>query len=118
MREGATTADGQRMKELERESKELRRTNEILKVASAFLPRRSSTADSSPEGAHRRASRYVRGRADLLGSADLPFRIDGMQRFGATPRPCLPRCRTIGRPRHRDHTRSGRPARVAICRKR
>ena len=37
VREGATTADAQRMKELEREVKELRRANEILKVASAFF---------------------------------------------------------------------------------
>jgi transposase len=36
-REGVTTADAQRMKELEREVKELRRANEILKVASAFF---------------------------------------------------------------------------------
>jgi transposase len=34
-REGITAADAQRMKELERENKELRRANEILKVASA-----------------------------------------------------------------------------------
>lgn len=44
------------MKELEREVKELRRANRILKLAGAFLPRRSSTADSSPEGLHRQAS--------------------------------------------------------------
>jgi transposase-like protein len=37
VREGTTTADVQRMKELERENKELRRANEILKVASAFF---------------------------------------------------------------------------------
>ena len=37
VREGVTTADAQRMKELERENKELRRANEILKVASAFF---------------------------------------------------------------------------------
>ena len=37
VREGTTTADTQRMKELERENKELRRANEILKVASAFF---------------------------------------------------------------------------------
>jgi transposase len=35
--EGVTTVDAQRMKELERENKELRRANEILKVASAFF---------------------------------------------------------------------------------
>ena len=37
VREGTTTADAQRMKELEREVKELRCANEILKVASAFF---------------------------------------------------------------------------------
>ena len=37
MREGITTSEAQRMKELEREVKELRRANEILKLASAFF---------------------------------------------------------------------------------
>ena len=37
VREGVTTADAQRLKELERENKELRRANEILKLASAFF---------------------------------------------------------------------------------
>ena len=36
-REGITTAEAQRVKELEREVKELRRANEILKLASAFF---------------------------------------------------------------------------------
>jgi transposase-like protein len=34
---GPTTAEQQRLKELEREVKELRRANEILKLASAFF---------------------------------------------------------------------------------
>ena len=37
MRTGVTTAEAQRVKELEREVKELRRANEILKLASAFF---------------------------------------------------------------------------------
>ena len=37
VREGTTTADLQRVKDLERENKELRRANEILKLASAFF---------------------------------------------------------------------------------
>jgi transposase len=37
IREGVTTAEAQRMKDLERENKELRRANEILKLASAFF---------------------------------------------------------------------------------
>ena len=36
-RAGVTTAEAQRLKELERENKELRRANEILKLASAFF---------------------------------------------------------------------------------
>jgi transposase-like protein len=36
-RAGVTTAERQRIKELEREVKELRRANEILKLASAFF---------------------------------------------------------------------------------
>ncbi|HZX72441.1 MAG TPA: IS3 family transposase [Rhodanobacter sp.] len=36
-RSGVTTAEAQRVKELERENKELRRANEILKLASAFF---------------------------------------------------------------------------------
>jgi transposase len=37
LREGVTTSEAQRVKDLEREVKELRRANEILKVASAFF---------------------------------------------------------------------------------
>ena len=37
VREGVTTSEAQRAKELERKNKELRRANEILKVASAFF---------------------------------------------------------------------------------
>jgi transposase-like protein len=36
-RSGVTTAEAQRVKDLEREVKELRRANEILKLASAFF---------------------------------------------------------------------------------
>jgi transposase len=36
-RSGVTTADAQRIKDLERENKELRRANDILRTASAFF---------------------------------------------------------------------------------
>ena len=36
-RVGVTTSEAQRMEDLEREVKELRRANEILKLASAFF---------------------------------------------------------------------------------
>lgn len=38
-RPGLSTQEAQRIKELERENKELRRSNEILKAASAFFAR-------------------------------------------------------------------------------
>lgn len=38
-RSGTSTADGQRIVELEREVRELRRANDILKAASAFFAR-------------------------------------------------------------------------------
>ena len=37
VREGVTTTEAKRVKDLEREVKELRRANEILKLASAFF---------------------------------------------------------------------------------
>jgi transposase-like protein len=37
VREGVTTSEAHRVRELEREVKELRRANEILKLASAFF---------------------------------------------------------------------------------
>jgi transposase len=37
LRPGPTTAEQRRIKELEREVRELRRTNEILKLASAYF---------------------------------------------------------------------------------
>ncbi len=37
VRRGITTADKDRLKELERENRELRKANEILKLASAFF---------------------------------------------------------------------------------
>ena len=45
-RPGTTTADAERLAELERENRELRRTNEVLRSASAFFaaePDRPST---------------------------------------------------------------------------
>jgi transposase len=39
VRPGTSSADGERIRELEREVRELRRANEILKAASAFFAR-------------------------------------------------------------------------------
>ena len=43
----------ERLKALERENRDLRQANEILRKASAHLPRRSSTAGSSDDRVHR-----------------------------------------------------------------
>lgn len=59
---GGLTTDGRsRMKELEREVRELKRANEIIRKASAFFAKRSSTADGSDGRLHRRPARALRG---------------------------------------------------------
>ena len=57
---GLMTDERHRLKQLERENFELRRANEILRKASAFSRRRSSTGDRTEGGVHRRASKDVR----------------------------------------------------------
>lgn len=52
VREGPTTAERERLKALERENRELRQANEILRKASAYFARRSSTAPSSNESVY------------------------------------------------------------------
>ena len=64
-RPGTTTDEAQRIKELEKEIRELRRANAILKSASACLSRRSSTAHPVDLPVHRLPQGGVRGRADL-----------------------------------------------------
>ncbi len=59
-RPGLTTDERQRLKQLKRENFELKRANEILRKASAFSRRRSSTADGNDGGVHRRPSEDVR----------------------------------------------------------
>jgi|GEM_PF-359327 len=58
VRPGSTTVEQQRIKELEREVRELRKTNEILKLASAHfaqaeLDRHHSPRHADQSGAHR-----------------------------------------------------------------
>jgi transposase len=66
-RPGTSTADAQRIAELEREVRELRRANEILKSAAAFSPG-NSTPDRPDSRLHRRSPRRIRRRADLPGA--------------------------------------------------
>ena len=92
LRAGATSAEQRRIRDLERENRELRQANEILRKASAYFApsrrmrafacrarRRSSTAGSSHDCLHRRSPGGLRGRADLQAAADRPVDL---------PRPC------------------------------
>jgi len=64
-RAGTTTDERQRLKDLEREVRELKRANEILRKASAYF------AQAEPDGdVHRRSPGHVRSRADLPRAAD------------------------------------------------
>jgi len=71
LRPGLTASERERLKELERENRELRRANEILK-APQLSSGRSSTADRRDDRLHRRSPQRVRGRADLRTAADRP----------------------------------------------
>ena len=84
-REGLSSSERERIKALERENKELRRANDILKTASAFFARRSSTANSSAKGLHRPVPGCLRGRAHLQGFADCPVVLPKPRSTGAQP---------------------------------
>jgi len=81
-RDGVSTSERERLKALEREVKELRRANEILKLASAFF----AQAELDRHLIHRSASRHLRGRADLQGLADCPVGL---------PTPCCTASRSV-----------------------
>ena len=67
-RPGTTTDEAQRIKELEKEVRELRRANAILKSASACLSRRSVSARPVDLPVHRDQEGGVWGLADLQGA--------------------------------------------------
>ena len=67
-RPGTTTDEAQRIKELEKEVRELRRANAIPKSASACLPRWSVSARPVDLPVHRLPQGGVRGLADLQGA--------------------------------------------------
>jgi transposase len=74
LRPGLTSDEHQRLKTLEREVRELRRANEILKSAAASSGR-SSTADPADDRLHRPSQGPGRGRADLPAAADRPVHL-------------------------------------------
>jgi transposase len=73
-RPGVSSDEAARIKELERENKELRRANEILKAA-RLSSRGSSTRSQGDEPGGGRQPRTVRGRADLQSSGDRPIDV-------------------------------------------
>lgn len=90
-REGVTTSERERIKELERENRELRRANDILRTASAF---RAGGARPQTEVVNTYIDRHRRftGRADLQGVAGclvgLSAPCRAAARSGAAQRPC------------------------------
>ena len=82
-RAGVPTHFAAELNALERENRELRQANEILRRRPLLLLRRSSTADSSHDRLHRRSPRGAWGRADLQSLADRPVELS---------RPCRPAC--------------------------
>ena len=71
-RPGTTTDQAQRIKELVKEIRELRRANAILKSASACLSRRSVSARPVDLPVHRDQEGGVWGLADLQGASLAP----------------------------------------------
>src|ERR1700742_2736496 len=74
-RPGVSSAEAERVKELERENRELRRANEILKAASVSSRGSSTRQRRTEERVHRRAPGSLRGRADLHGVAVRPVEL-------------------------------------------
>ena len=74
-RPGLTTSERERVKELERENRELKRANEILRKASAYFAQAELDRRQSDDQLYRKASGGIRGRADLRSSADCPVDI-------------------------------------------
>src|ERR1700681_3683714 len=70
-RAGPTTDERERIKVLERENRELRQANEILRKASAYF----AQAELDRRFKHRRASPPPRGGADLPRPADRPVDV-------------------------------------------
>ena len=72
LRPGTTTDQAQRIKELEKELRELRRANAIPKSTSACLSRRSVSARPVDLPVHRGQEGGVWGLADLQGASLAP----------------------------------------------
>ncbi|WP_414627135.1 transposase [Bifidobacterium mongoliense] len=84
----AGSGESAELKRLRRENAELRRSNEILSSASAFLPQ-GSTRHGVDGRVHRHSSPPVRGRADPHGPAGRAGRrVHHLQSILAGQSPC------------------------------
>lgn len=86
------TDDKGRLKLLEHEVKELRRANEILRKASAYFARRSSTAKANADVVHRRAPRGSGYRADLPGTGSRSVLLSAARPSAGRSRQALRTC--------------------------
>jgi transposase-like protein len=84
-RPGPTSAEEERIKALEREVRELRKANEILRLRVRFSTRRSSTAASSREEVRRPVPPCLRCRADLQGDAGRAVGLLALRGTAAQP---------------------------------
>jgi len=75
LRAGPSSEERDRIKALEREVRELRQANEILRKASAYFAIAELDAGPSHDRVHRRSPRGAWGRADLQGPADRLFHL-------------------------------------------
>jgi transposase len=75
IRAGMSTSDRERLKQLERENRELKQANEILRKASAYFAKGRWTADRSDGDICRSTQGAVRGRADLQANSDCPVEL-------------------------------------------
>jgi hypothetical protein len=75
MRDGATSAERDRIKDLEREVKQLRQANEILRKASAYSAQAELDRHSNHDRVDRRSPGNSWGRVNLQDPADCPFRL-------------------------------------------
>ena len=89
VRAGVPTDVATKLKALERENRELRQANEILRKASAYFAQASSTADTGHDCLHRRSPPGAWGRADLQGVADRPVDLSRPCRKASIPHGCL-----------------------------
>ncbi|GHJ32363.1 hypothetical protein TPA0910_67960 [Streptomyces hygroscopicus subsp. sporocinereus] len=70
-----TTAEHEELKQLRKEVAELRRANEILKAASALLPRSSTVPGRGRPGDRQPEGRRLRGRARMPGAQLVRVRL-------------------------------------------